>query len=425
MKHFAQAGLGLLLAVLLLLSASFAAGEESKALPISVRREEARGAVDDMNGEESESYVFYPVFETADETLSPAVEKMNASILEKARIPEYVQLLSTIAPGGTGLKMDYSLGLKCGNAEGEDLGNCDWYVSILFSAEGKMLQGRPSHVYYPMTFDMRTGEEVSFEQLFTDPDGAKAFIEEYLQEEIEPTLSTYLENNQLFPVPFERFFLDSFGHVVLVYENAQLSFLSGTSGAVSFRYSQLEPWLNEGEDGVVSHLPWLGFSQAQEADGLWTWLKSGVLIPAYGRSITLGTEMEQVFKGSAYTSPFHAAADSEFYPGGACYELEEPVYRGALIITDENEETVNGILTGEWDFGLIQTGKTTLQEAKAFLQKEMDAAIPLEDSAAALYRVCPGTACVYTFTDASGTALAFTLYADQNDVVQYVKLSLE
>ncbi|MBR6186583.1 MAG: hypothetical protein IKQ41_10015 [Clostridia bacterium] len=419
MKHFALLSVSVLFAVLLLIPASFAVGEEAAALPISVRREEAWGPVDDLNGKEADSYVFYPVFETADEALLPAIEKMNAAIQEKARIPEYTRLVSTIAPGGTGLKMDYALGLTRDYVDGNGPRISDWYVSILFSAEGKMLQGRPSHVYYPMTFDMRTGEEVSFDQLFTDPDGARAFIEEYLEAEIEPTLSTYLENSQLFPVPYERFFLDAYGHVILVYENSQLSFLSGVSGAVSLRYSQLEPWLDETEEGVVSHLPWLSFHDAQSTDGLWNWLKCDALILSDGPALTLGTKMDEVWQS------FHAAADSEFYPGGACYELEEPVYRGALMITDENEETVTGVQTCEWDFGAIQTGKTALSDAISFLEKEPDAIIPLDDTAAAFYRVCPGLAYIYTLADYSGKALTFTFYADQDDVVQYVKLSLD
>ena len=424
MKHFIRLSCCFMLAGLLLFLSSFALGEEKEPLNIRVRTEKAYGPADDLNGGgEAESYVFYPVLETTDESLLPLVSQINRKIQERAHIPEYVQLLSTLSFGGTGLQMDYQMG--CLSAWTEENGGriYDSVFSFLFSARGKMLSGRPSQVYYPLTIDLLTGEEVTFDQLFSDPIGAKEYIEQYLTDQLEPTLSTYMENNQLLPVPYDRFYLDSFGHVIIAYENSQLSFLSGASGAVSFRYSELSPWLDTEEGGVVSRLSWLGLPEAQTAGSLWQFLKGGALIPA-DHIISLGDSMDARFNAHPPAYSFHAAADSEFYPGGACIEVEEPVYRGALIITDENEETVTGILTSQWDFGKIQTGKTSLEDAKAFLETQPSAVIDLDEGAAEYYRVCPGSAAVYTVPNHEGEEIAFTLYADLDGVVQYVKLSI-
>ena len=427
MKYKTVLGTALLLCLLLLPGFSFCenADVSPEPLPISIRREEAWGAVNEATGE-ADSFVIYPILTTDDAALAPILEKVNQAIQEKAHISAYLQLLSTLQAGGTGLKMAYDMGLSC--TLGEDGGIHDWVLSLLFSAEGRMLSGRPSQVFYPMTFDLRTGEEITFEQLFTDPDGAKAWIETYLEEVVEPTLSTYLENSQLFPVPFDRFFLDSFGRVILVYENSQLSFLSGMSGAVAFRYSELSDYLDYSQEGVVAHLPWIGYSafmtQDQRADSTWSYLRCCALIPR-NYSALVGQSMETVLHGYSQTAfPLHAAADSEYYPGGACYEMEEPEFRGALVLTDEGEEKVTGLLTGSLSLYDLETGKTTLTQAESFLGREPDARLTIDGDTASLYRVCPGTAAMYRLESYSGLPLVFTLYADENGIVQYLKLSL-
>ena len=360
----------------------------------------------------ADSFVSYPQL-NAEENFGAAAlaEKINGYIQETAQIPAYIQLLSTLQAGGTGLVMDYDTSvLYVSDA-------CAPYVSLLFSAKGKMLSGRPSQVYYPMTLNMTTGEPVAFDDLFTDPEGAKAFIEAYLEEEVEPSLSTYLENNQLFPVPYDRFFLDGSGNLILYYENSQLSFLSGDSGAVAFRYSELWDWLDTSWSGIpmsVLDTPeeYLGgMTMKEQMDEICM----GVY-PLWGFNMEgeLGMSVEVL------TDDYPQAADSEFYPGGACFEVETAALRGTLILTDENEETVTGILSHRVDYFGIFTGKTTLTEAEALIGQEPMARLNLDEAAAELYRVCPGTAAVFKSYE-----YLFTLYADENGVVQYIKLALE
>ena len=423
MKHKKKtlAALTLLLCLALTLSLarpSLALAEEKAPVPIRMEIKEARGAEDDL----VQSYVKYPVFSSDDETLAPALEKASQLFQEKARIPEYLQLLSTLIGDGTGLRMDCrTTAFVISGEDGPQL--YDWYVSILFSAEGKMLSGRPSQVYYPMTINLSTGEEVPFDALFSDPEGARAYIENTLEEEIEPALSTYLENNQLFPVPFDRYWIDNASHIEIYYENSQLSFLSGYSGAVSFRFSELDPWLDKTENGLISHFAYgallNGQTDSVTPDTYWHWLKNGALLPG-AVAVSIGETVEDVEK-----KPLHFTADSGFYPGGAYLEAEEAAFRGALILTDESEEKVTGLLSGRIDlFGII-TGKTSLADAEKYLGREPDARVGMDETAAELYCVCPGTAAVYRLESYSGQALRFTLYADTEGAVQYLKLALE
>ena len=363
----------------------------------------------------SGSSICYPALNGEESPEAQALaEKINGYIQKKAQIPAYLQLLSTLQAGGTGLIVDYDMSVPyVWDETGENL-KCAPYVSLVFSAKGKMLAGRPSQVYYPMTLNMTTGEPIAFEDLFTDPEGAKAYIETYLEEEVEPTLSTYLENNQLFPVPYDRFFLDGNGNLILYYENSQLSFLSGDSGAVAFRYSELWDWLDTSRSGIpmsVLDTPeeYLGgMSMKEQMDEickgvypLWGFYMEGEL----GMSVEVLTDL------------YPQAADSEYYPGGACFEVETAALRGTLILTDENEETVIGILSHRVDYFGIFTGKTTLAEAEALIGQEPARRLDLNETEAELYRVCPGTAAVYKLY-----GNLFTLYADENGIVQYISM---
>ncbi|MBQ7655189.1 MAG: hypothetical protein IJI53_09020 [Clostridia bacterium] len=383
-----------------------------RALPVYVMERNIEGPAD--------SFVRYPELMTEDSAYQPSVEKINAAIQAQANIPGYLQLLSTISEGSTGLRMDYEIGALCYHSadmpDGQSqLGNS--YLSILFSAEGKMLQGRPSQIYYPMTFDLRTGESMTFDQLFTDPDAAKERIEALLETDVEPTLSTYLENNQLFPVPYDRFFLDGFGHLIIVYEQNQLSFLSGYSGSVSFRYSELIPQLNFSSAELEGYFdPVLTASEETRLSFIQQMMRS--LPVATRRTISLGDDLEKVL------SDFRSTTDSGYYPDGAYYEVEDANYRGTLILTDESEETVTGLLTSRTDLMDIQTGKTTLDEAIALIGAEPAIRLPIDETAAEMYRVCPGALALYTFTDDQGRPVQFFLYADEAGTVQYISLEL-
>ena len=366
---------------------------------VIVRVEEQYGA--------SGSFVWYPVLSLSSGETSPVLERVNSAILEKARIPEYLRLLSGIREGSAGLRMDVQWALAPSGS----------YLSILFSARGKMLSSRPSQVYYPMTFDLITGEEIGFDRLFSDPEKARSFIEEYLEEEIAPSLSSYLENSALLPIPFDRFYLDGCGHLLFLYENSQLSFLSGDSGAVAFRYSELREVLDTSPDGAPYALLRFPEQYSASAEAFQSALRESVqqgTLPGLGADICLGDSLEEVL------DRHHPAADSGFYPGGAYYETEDAFLRGVLFLTDEREEEITGILTGRIDLFGLETGVTTLPEVLLLLDTSPIAQLPLSAAAADMYRVCPGTAAVF-----SAGQHYLTLYADEEDVVQYVRLSIE
>ena len=309
-------------------------------------------------------HVVYAQLETQDQELLPAVQKINQSIRETAQIDAYLNVLSTLQPGGTGLIVHDSTTIKSDAVYPEGTG----YFYVLMEAEGKMPKGRPSHHYYPMLFDLSTGDRVSFDQLFTDPDGAKEYMEAYLSDKVEPHLSSYMENNQLFPVPYENFGFSESGHIVIYYPHDQLSFLSGKSGAVAFRYSELWDYLDTSEEGIPLQMVKTGTHHRQyvperdpaEMQEIMT--ANPDSLPGLDHIIhSLGASMELVLEKHAVTT------DSGFYPGGAYLETETPELLGTCLLTDENESYLSGILTSRVDMYGIETGKTTLEEAKRLL----------------------------------------------------------
>ncbi len=406
MKKLRKWGAAFLLIAVLLASLPGMAEGDLEGIGIILDQEETGNA---------DSFVHVPVltYDRDDHPLKAQIDQINQRIQDQAQIPAYLQLLSGIAEGSTGLQVDYDYAFPQWIPEAH-------YLSLLISARGKMLSGRPSQVYYPMTFDLLTGEEVPFERLFTDPDGAKAWIEAHVADEIAPTLSTYLENSDLLPVPFDRYFLDGQGNLILLYENSQLSFLSGDSGAVAFRYSELWDFLDTSEDGVPMQVMWhpdkyaLNNIAEMNSETIYNDALYGLGVDLY-----LGDPLESVL------AAFRATTDSGYYPGGAYYEVEYPTLRGTLVLTDEKEETVTGLLSARVDQFGVYTGKTTLADAIALMEEEPLAQLPISEAAADMYRVCPGTAAVYHYTDMEERDVSFTLYADREGVVQYIKLALE
>ena len=385
--------------------------------PLDISLKRIYAATYDQDG----SMLEYPYLTANDPSLSSIAEKINAQIAREAHIPEYTQLLSALRGGGTGLEM------RAENVTGPDAHNGKGYLSCLITVRGKMLSGPPSQVNYPLVFDLNTGERVSFDQVFSDAEGARARIEQYLTDEIEPQLSTYLENNALLPVPFEQFAFSSNGLITFYYDHSQFSFLSGNSGAVSFRYSELWDWLDLSPEGIAlsmvsdgngTHQYWYAAGQEADPKAIFSRECCGGVIPGCWQLFRIGGTV------ALLKDTFSVTMDSGYYPGGACLEMEEPQLRGTWVLTDESETVITGYLSSRVDAYGIETGKTSLDSILAFLG-EPAARMPMDENTAQQYLVCPGQALIYPYQDIQGHDLInarCTLYLDENQILQYIKV---
>lgn len=345
------------LILVFVLSFAFASAENAPAVTLDIV--EVRGA--------EGSFVRYPVLGGGDEAQAASLEKINRDIRETARIDEYVLLLETVAPGATGLHV------TCEYALGESI------LSVLLSAEGKMLSGRPAQVYYPMTFDLRTGERMPFDALFADPDAARARIDEIVSEDVVPALSTYLENADALPVPYEQFFLSGMRDITFYYNSAALSFLSGRSGAVSVQYHELDGNVDADQGRLlIDILKPTGDLKKEAQNGR---------LAGLSRPVAIGDAVEGIL------DKYRAESDSGYYPGGAYIETEDARLRGTYILTDESEETVTGIVCTRYDADVI-TGLTH-RDAWRELLGEPDMVMPLSGAAAQSYLLCDGESDYY------------------------------
>lgn len=351
----------LLLVFALALSCAGAEGVQD-AEPYILTEEKTEGA--------EGSFVCRPVLTGGD---SAVRETVNAAIAEEAFLADYEEALRTLSPGSTGVRVSWQ-----SNASRD--GACPKVLSILITADGKQPQGRPGQVKYAMTFDLRDGSRVTFESLCTDEEGMADFLEEYVWDELEPELSDYMSNCELSPVPVESFWLDGTGNIVFCYERSRFSFLSGACGAFALRYDEATEAFDTGAESI----PMLAMN--------------GEIKPL--ALMVIGCDLEEAL--SLYRCPL----DSFYYASGSAYLTEEPLLRGIYLLTDEDEETVTGVMMLRGTAGDMVIGKTELPETGGNEIRTVSA----EESEALL--TVPGF-CM----DEKKDGLIYTYYFDENRVL--------
>ncbi|MBR6526115.1 MAG: hypothetical protein IKT57_09080 [Clostridia bacterium] len=325
-----------------------------------------------------ESYVACPVFTVGQDAEISA--RINEMIQNQACIMPYVQLLSQITEGSTGLQMGYEMSPSDANVS---------IVSIVFSARGKMLTGRPSQIYYPMVMDLVSGEQVKLEQVVTNVDDFAAFVEMFVEDHAESILSTHMENSELFPVPLDNYALDETG-ITFYYDAEQLSFLSGFAGSITIPYHEMAAYLNLSENSVLDRLGYAELMLACHEDTeekVRLASESGVLgaLP-----VQIGMTLEDAFDS------FRSTVDAGFYPAGAYYEMEDARLRGSLLLTDAQEENVTGIYSRNISLWGIRTGCTTREEWMQVLGTP-DFSMEMGDSEAGQYLLCAGVSDYYDY----------------------------
>ena len=292
----------------------------------SVQEAEPYILTEEMTEGAEGSFVCRPVLTGGD---SAVCEAVNAAIIEEAFLAGYEEALRTLSPGSTGVRVSWQ-----SNASRD--GTCPEVLSILITADGKQPQGRPGQVKYAMTFDLRDGHCVTFESLCTDAEGMTDFLEEYVWDELEPELSDYMSNCELSPVPVESFWLDGTGNIVFCYERSRFSFLSGACGAFALRYDEAPEAFDTGEESI----PMLAMNDEIKPLSL----------------TVIGCGLEEALR--LYRCPL----DSFYYASGSAYLTEEPLLRGVYLLTDEEEETVTGVMMLRGTTGDMVIGRTVLLE---------------------------------------------------------------
>ena len=369
--------------------------------------EEPASLFEEKGLELGECSVKYPALreDAAAEELRTAV---NERILEDSGVREYLTRVSQLISGGS-----LRVGWDCAV-----LGNV---FSFVMKAEGAVVNPRSTFVWTAGNIDLTDGHEVTWEEIFPDPEAAMEKMEIYLDEEVAPELSAHLLNSGLTPVP-ELFALNERG-ILLLYPVDQLSTLSDRAGDVLIPWRTVEEELDRSGEGIPARIgvtQWLGLTAdapdsllEENAEAIRAATSAGALP---GIPVRLGDSVQ------AWTDRQHLLIDPDVYAGGRLFSLEGGIFRNVFLMTDflsESWETsvVDGIRTDEGNLYGLVTGETT-QETWRRMLGEPDHTIEYDAERAEAYRTVAGSRDYYEF---GGHRLQ--LHADEKGVLAGIVIS--
>ncbi len=335
-----------------------------------------------------ESRVAYPQLKgMADEAVQ---QKINDDIVLSSGVTNHMVSLFTLA-GNQTLLVSYDAYLD------------DKVFSTVISAKGKLPAKRDGHEYTALTYDLKTGEKVTLEQLFTDADAAIVLMEEKAIATLSEELNGYLEYSELTPLPKERFTLDADG-ITFWYPADQFSLVSGYSGACQFWYEELEGlWIDD---------PTLEMTADEQRAAIKASVAAGQLphVPVH-----MGENMQDV------TDTYRLLRDPDAFPGGRYFVMEDPAFRSILLISDSLQSdyansVVEGIQLRRGALHGLVIGKTAQKEWQKVLGKP-ESSIPMTESMAYDYGLSEGNCDIYHFGD-----YELRLYADLNGTLHAIQL---
>ena len=248
--------------------------------------------VNDMGLELMGSTVRYPQLTGLDPAVQTAV---NAAIMEKGQINDRLSRMASLLSAPVKLNVSYSYTLQ------GDVFSC----AIL--ADGAVETSRATQVWSTVNYDLHTGKEITFADLFTDADEAAAFIETYLNEQVAPELSAHLAAGSLTPIP-EIFTLSPTG-LTLHYDIDAFRTLSDKAGTITLLWSEFPANM------VMLPLAQVHLKFPGDAPAAITAALEGGAFP--GIPAALGQPMQELIDRFALLN------DPDIYEGGRMIALED------------------------------------------------------------------------------------------------------
>ena len=323
-----------------------------------------------------ENQVAYPQLQGLED--AAIQQAVNDNLIERAEILSHLVTLSTLREGGWGLVVDYEAFLR------EDL------FSVVISARGAMPGGREGHRYTAFCYDLQTGFPIRLEQLIPEAETAVAWMEERAEETLSDEFSGYMSYSDIVPLPVANFALDENG-ITFYYQPEQFSLISGYSGACQFYYEELAEFWDY--DGFFSRMGLKEnvFSPEEARERIVETLKEGRLpyVPVkIGDSVAAAMEKYRLLR------------EPDQYPGGKYLQMEAPLFRQVLLLTEPSADLENAVVMGiqsrrGWLFG-IEAGKTTRVEWQAILGQPESTSV-FSASLAYDYGIPAGESDIYTF----------------------------
>lgn len=366
------------------------------ALPAAA--EEAEVTMEPQRFELAENLVSYPKLTgLADAALE---EKINQQLVADLGVDDYLTRVALLLSSPVKMSADYQAAVH-----GDVL-------SVVMEAAGAVVNNRATHVWTAANIDLTTGDPIKLDDLFSDPEAARAAITDYLDYTVAPELSAHLSAGALTPIP-ETFSLAPTG-LTLYYPIDQLATLSDRAGAVNIHFSEMAEYLDLTEGGVLDRLgapEHLTLTEGSRA-ALEVSLSQGVLgdIP-----MTIGESVQ------ALTDAHGLLIDPDLYEGGRMFQLEGAAYRKVFLLTDALTEdwdasAVQGIRADRLNYLGLCTGRTTREAWLAALGAP-ETTLDVDADGAEKWRIVPGTSDYYTFGP-----YRLRLHADESGLLSSVFL---
>lgn len=270
------------------------------------------------------------------------------------------------------------------------------FRSVRALETSEALFGRQEKNMKAAVIDLSTEETVPLDRLFADVDAAQAFLNAYVEENVLPTLNTYLDRSDVLPVPMDNVYFGPSG-VTFYYPSEAFSYFSGNGGAVELKYYELAAFLTQ--DALAAKADGLLFAFPDARPGE----------PLQSALARLG----------ALTEP-------DFITDGEIYEVEDASFRGAHLIAprgaqDDDNAPVQAVRVTRADLKSLITGLSLRADCRRLLGQPDETGVIGASEAEGL-RLAPGTYDRYgTLPEVEGYTL--TLYFDAIDTLYAAELS--
>ena len=327
--------------------------------------------------------------------------EINNAIMEEGRINERLSRMAALLNAPVKLSVSYSCTLT------GDVFSC------AMLADGAVETSRATQVWSAVNYNLRTGEKITYADLFTDEAAARAAMEAYLQEQVAPELSAHLAAGSLTPIP-ENFAISPTG-LTLLYGIGSFRTLSDRAGTVTILWSELQEHLRLAEGDVLHSLGVPGnLTLAEDAAVQIAKALENSAFP--GIPAALDQPVQELIDRHALLT------DPDLYEGGRMLALEDGAFRSTWLLTDAVTRTfdasvVQGIRADRLCFRGLCTGITTMNEWRNVLGKP-EITVSLDEARAEGYRLVPGTSDYYTFGNCR-----LRLHADESGVLRSVFLT--
>lgn len=266
-------------------------------------------------------------------------------------------------------------------------------LSCVFSALGAVVEERPTHIWSALNVDLTDGSDIAFDRLFTDEEGLRRDLEEYLDYGVGPELSAHLRNSELTPVP-EVFGLTETG-LTLYYPMEQLSTLSDRAGAVTILWYELREHLRLEDDDILTRIGARDMLVPAPDSGekIRAAVEAGTLP---GVPVTLGGSVQEA------TDTYRMLTDPDLYQDGRMFALEDAAFRQVWLLTDAltektwDKSVIKGLRADRFNLWGLYPGLD--RQAVEAMLGQPDTVLTLDADMADAYRLVPGESLYYNYT---------------------------